>query len=446
MKFVKILAVVFVLLPLHAEAALTISSWQESAQLNNSGKDSEVLIKGRVTNLAANQAMSSFSIIFDPRQNLHINRVISDDHLSDYSKSADYSFSNNALNIKFPQGKKNGETISIYFSYNEKYDKINEFLRQEVIYVPSFAAGAKSTVTFYFPGNLESATFNPNLTKKENSFVYSNVVPKDGVHEIIKLTPKESIWNISLKAAIKSDKPLGKTLVKVPTFFQSPHQKVENYDITSSINPTQQKYENSFKLLSFDTKDQELVINNSAIITTGLNTRHIFSRNAADYIKTTREEIDLLTPILQKIKSDSQYGNIDLYAKIGKFVHDYLRYDIRYLGRLPSLQEIVQNRTGVCTEYSRLFDALSRLAGIPSIVVDGGACGEYDECQGHSWNMIYVNGNWIEVDPTWDLMSGIVSSSHVYFNDINKGTVEIGYLDNGAQISVKMDLQMKSYK
>ena len=75
--------------------------------------------------------------------------------------------------------------------------------------------------------------------------------------------------------------------------------------------------------------------------------------------------------------------------------------------------------------------------------LDGGACGEYDECQGHSWNMIYYGGQWIEVDPTWNLMSGIVSSSHVYFNDYGKGEIGVEYQDNGAVVKVKMDLEME---
>ncbi|MES2677866.1 MAG: transglutaminase domain-containing protein [Pseudomonadota bacterium] len=69
------------------------------------------------------------------------------------------------------------------------------------------------------------------------------------------------------------------------------------------------------------------------------------------------------------------------------------------------------------TKYARLFTALTRLAEIFTITVEGIACGEYDHCQGHSWNMIYYNNQWLEVDPIWDLMSGIVSSSHVYMSD-----------------------------
>ncbi len=444
MKLTRILIFLCVFSPLSANAKLVISSWQENAQLTASGKSSEIVIRGRVQDLPANSAMASFTISFDPRQTIKITRVINDNKLADFAISADYFFSGNALSIKFPKGKTNGEEVSVYFSYDETYDKLNQFLRQEAISVPSFAAGAKAAVIFNFPGYLESATFNPNLTKSGNSFVYSNIVPNNGVQEIIKLTPARSVWDVSVKTKISASKSLGKFVVKVPTFFRSTHQKVDNYNIASGIAPLQQSGTSDIKSLTFNTAQQEIVVSNNARITTGLAERRVLARNAANYINVSGEETKLLSTILQQIKSDRRYGDIALYAKIGKFVNEYLRYDIRYLGKLPSLPEIIQNRAGVCTEYARLFDALARLGGIPSIIVEGAACGEYLECQGHSWNIIYQNGQWLEVDPTWNLMSGIVSSSHIYFNDAGKGETGVEYFDQNEDLKIKVDLEMKN--
>jgi transglutaminase-like putative cysteine protease len=102
----------------------------------------------------------------------------------------------------------------------------------------------------------------------------------------------------------------------------------------------------------------------------------------------------------------------------------------------------VTNRLGVCTEYARLYDGLARLAGIPSFVIDGAACDEKEKCQGHSWNMIFYGGRWIEVDPTWNLMSGAVSSSHVYINDNGQGEVEIKYRSDAGKVNIEMGIDM----
>lgn len=444
MKLKKILFVVFALLPITANAKVTISSWQENSQITKSGKVTEIVIQGSATEIPNGMAMSSFSLSFDPKQNIRIEKVIDDPKLSSYNKSSNYSFRNNVLNVKFQKGKGNGEKILLYLYYTEYYDKVSEFLRQEVIYVPAFAAGAHAIVTFNFPGYFESATFNPNVTKSGNSFVYSNIVPQEGVQEIIKLTPAKSVWDVAVRTTITSEKPLGKINVRIPQFFQSEHQKVENNNIVSTVNPLEKRDDNGAKIFNFDINTNQIVVSNQAKITTGVSERKPITRNAASHIQSSAEETQLLSGILQQIKNDPQYSRLPLYAKIGNFVHEYLKYDASYLGKLPKLSDIVQNRVGVCTEYAKLFDALARLAGIPSVIIDGGACGEYYECQGHSWNLIYVNGKWIEVDPTWNLMSGIVSSSHVYFNDDGQGKAGVQYFDKSLNPKIKVDLVMQN--
>lgn len=444
MKFIFLF--VLVLFSCNANANIVIESWQEFAQLTDEGKNSDILIKGQVKDLPSNQAISSFSISFDPNQEMKIKRVVSDNNLAQSSKSAKFSFINNTLTIEFPEGKRNNEIVSIYFSYSKKYKKINQFLRQEEIYVPAFAANAKASVIFNFPGSFESATFNPNISKSGNSFIYKGIVPQSGVRETIKLTPAQSIWNVVVKSKVSAKESLGQFVIKVPIFFQSTHQQIENYNVSASVTPKTAKNEPNFTTLTFDTTQTDVLVKSSAKVTTGVDSRRAFLRDSSGYLGVGDADSKLLLPLLQQIQIDPKYGNIPLYAKIGEFVNKFITYDINYVGKLPKLTEVVQNRVGVCTEYSRLFEKLARLAGIPAIAVDGIACGEYNECQGHSWNMIYYNNQWREVDPTWNLMSGIVSSSHVYLNDYNKGTVAVEYFSNskGEKITTAVDLEMSS--
>ena len=60
-------------------------------------------------------------------------------------------------------------------TYISLYPTFCKFLRQEIIYIPSFAAGAKAKVAIWFPWYLESATLNPNVSKIENGFLYNNL-------------------------------------------------------------------------------------------------------------------------------------------------------------------------------------------------------------------------------------------------------------------------------
>lgn len=441
-KFSTALILFIIFFPLRASAKgdVSILRWQEDTTLTESGKNSEILIEGKTRDFSPNQVMTAFSISFDPKREIKITKVMCD------GRHTDYSFNNNSLKVKFPQEKSNNKTLAIAFSFEEKYDQIGKYLRHELIDIPAFAAGAEAKIVINFPGFLESATLNPNVTKSGSSFIYSNIVGKDGVREILKLTPTSSSWNIVIKVKVNADRPLSNATIFLPTYFQNGGQKIQNVVTTSSVAPIKQELEGTTRNLKFNTSETEILIENRAKISTGKNNRMQIMRNAASYLSYSGEEFRLLSPILERIKQDAKYRELPLHAKIGKFVHDFIRYDANYTGKLPSIREILQNPVGVCTEYSELYTALARIAGIPALSVDGGACGEYESCQGHAWNMIYLNGRWVDVDATWDLMSGVVSSSHVYFNESGKGDVAVQYFSNRESLESvrsKMDFEMK---
>jgi hypothetical protein len=70
----------------------------------------------------------------------------------------------------------------------------------------------------------------------------------------------------------------------------------------------------------------------------------------------------------------------------------------------------LENGTGDCSEYSYLFVALCRAAGIPARVKTGFAF-HYDNEkleEGHMWAEYYLEGyGWVQVDPAWNIFDGI---------------------------------------
>ncbi|MBU6338633.1 MAG: hypothetical protein KGQ36_01485 [Rickettsiales bacterium] len=432
--------ILFFLFSFSANAAsnLAISSWQENTTLTDNGKISQIRLEGITTGFTANQVMTAFSIGFDKKRNIRITKTTFN------NSPANYSFSDNVLTINFTQPKRNNEPIIVAFSYEENYEKISKYLRQEAIDVPPFATGANAKITINFPWNLESATLNPNIIKQGNSFIYNGTVPQNGVREIIKLTESQNTWDVNVKVRIDANQALTNLTVTLPDYFTGNGQIVNNFVSMSNIKPEEWNKEKDGRMFKFNTDKTNLTIYNKATIIAKTNSYNNLNRNPNSYLALSEEDANLLRPILAKIKSDTKYNNLPLYAKIGKFVHEFIHYDISYVDKLPKIKEILQNPTGVCTEYTRLYNGLSRLAGIPTIMVDGGACGEYDNCQGHAWNIIYQDNKWIPVDATWDLMSGVVSSSHIYFSDFDKGSVHFQYVGNtNMKASSKMDFDMK---
>jgi hypothetical protein len=91
-----------------------------------------------------------------------------------------------------------------------------------------------------------------------------------------------------------------------------------------------------------------------------------------------------------------------------KAIHDYIILNTRYDEPLLELDiSTYQNHpsftpygvyylnTAVCSGYARAFMQLTRLADIPSIMVSS-------QNMNHAWNMVYVDGEWLFLDATWN--------------------------------------------
>lgn len=75
-------------------------------------------------------------------------------------------------------------------------------------------------------------------------------------------------------------------------------------------------------------------------------------------------------------------------------------------GRTP--EEVLEERRGVCSEYSALFSRLSELSGLEAVVIGGYGKGygysvgsKIPKSSNHAWNAVKIDGQWQLVDSTW---------------------------------------------
>lgn len=118
--------------------------------------------------------------------------------------------------------------------------------------------------------------------------------------------------------------------------------------------------------------------------------------------------------IIEKAKS------LKTPKEIYNFVSTYLSYDKERvkpnLERLGALSALENPRNAICMEYTDLFIAIARAAGIPAREINGYAYTENPEVEPlslvadvlHSWPEYYdaQKGAWIPVDPTWGSTTG----------------------------------------
>ena len=109
------------------------------------------------------------------------------------------------------------------------------------------------------------------------------------------------------------------------------------------------------------------------------------------------------------IGSDSDYEKI---AKLAIWVNEYITYDTRYSSETKDALWVLDNKKGVCAEYTTLFTALSRSIGIPARYTSAYAYGD-NGWEKHAYAEVYI-GKWISVDPLW-LEIGNIDATHIKY-------------------------------
>lgn len=82
--------------------------------------------------------------------------------------------------------------------------------------------------------------------------------------------------------------------------------------------------------------------------------------------------------------------------------YDYEAYQEQKTELKPA-SLIIQEKKGMCCEYSFVVAALARAAGLEARVVFGQArTNKNSPSVYHAWNEVNLNGKWVSLDSTWD--------------------------------------------
>ena len=439
MNQLKLTFLIFFFLISQSFAGIKVIEWNEEAQLTDYGRVSKFFIHIQAVGLPQNVGINSFSITSSSNRNLIISKVRVN-ALSAQSLSLPNSFE-----ISFSKPLLNNQFAYIEYEAKDNYDKINKYIRQEPFYIPQFAGGAKANISLDFGKNHELISSHKNIIVENKKVLFNGIVPSVGLQEALKITNSFKNWDVLIKSKILLNGSEGELEITAPYLFRGGAQEVKNQTIGANKAPKKHITNRDNDVLTFDIKpeNKEIIIQNKAVITTGKKYAVENNRLIEKYLEISPSEEMLLKPILQQINADPQFGSIPLHAKIVNFVNKAIKYDLNYFGKLLTVEQILQSRAGVCSEFATLFNALARVAKIPSSIVHGYAFGEYDKFESHAWNMIFVDNKWIYVDPTWNLSSGMVSSSHIYIKDNRKEELLLQFKGKGTDIKIDREFQIK---
>ena len=119
--------------------------------------------------------------------------------------------------------------------------------------------------------------------------------------------------------------------------------------------------------------------------------------SALSWWDTQTEE--LADEICADSDTDAEKVQVIYNRMIANFEYDY---SYKVLLQYFDVRRTLSTRKGVCYDFANLFAALCRSQNIPCYVVDGTP---YDRAtEDHTWNRVYYDGAWWDVDITSDIM------------------------------------------
>jgi len=150
----------------------------------------------------------------------------------------------------------------------------------------------------------------------------------------------------------------------------------------------------------------------------------------SEFLKSTKK-YDLNSVLLSEInpiKTNSSLSQKEKIQTLLQFTYEYIDYQFTLN---ISLQDIILEMKGDCTEYAQLFVALARLNGIPAREVGGLVYNYSDELpqfSGHAWAEVWMGDAWREVDPGWNEFN--IDATHIkladsYFTDLGSVNEQI---------------------
>ena len=153
-----------------------------------------------------------------------------------------------------------------------------------------------------------------------------------------------------------------------------------------------------------------------------------------------KRQLNTLASELAKAETRSYQTDWQKVNHLVSYVNDYIEYKASPSGF--NIDEILQQKVGDCTEYAKLLVEMLNAIDIPAREISGLVyLGDHEKrFGGHVWVEVLLDGYWLSVDPTWNLME--VTSTHIPLSIGEKGAMDA----LSSPIKLAFSLEEISYK
>ena len=349
-------------------------------------------------------------------------------------KKADYTDAESLITIN-NFGARNNQFGEIHIKYKYFTNEEKNILRQENI-ITGNTRNTYCKIILEIPNKyvfLSSNDIFQKDHKNNNIYFFNGIAEDEPLKELFKLSLKNGTWDIQEEFVLESKKDIDQCTFMMSRLFKGGNLKEKEFEIIQENgefvdDEKENKFIFNFKDLRENTTTIKLRVK-AENSTSGYNVI-----NKKDLITKIPDEDkqffkDLSNKILKEDKSD-----FPVYKKLGKWVHNYITYNLKYTGKTYTAKEIYNNKEGVCKHFTLLYNTLLVSQGIDAIYISGYALDLTEnnvmkenettkalntnpntlDSQKHAWTLAKIDGKWVPLDSTWNMFDKNLPISHIF--------------------------------
>lgn len=402
-------------------ADMIITNFDEKVNFTDYGREAETRMKVRISLDDNNKYYKEWKYIFDEKLDVNVieAKVIGKKYKSHFNKNT------NELIFEFDNAV-NGNFLEFIFKYRINNKDQLQYIRNEYVAIPSFANGAQGSITVNIPYNLAVYSLNRNFIRNGNIYTWNGKVPNGGFSDFFSLTLKKAKWQIELLSELIADNNLSSFDMIIPLYFKNGNNNIDYYKVEANYpsNYTQIVENDDSIITSFrGVNNRFFQVKVNAILNNDYDNKIWVKLKPQNYLKIDENLSYKLKNLSQNIMNNMKNDEL-FYVVLAQWVHNNIEYDLNYIGKDMTTEEILKIKKGVCIHYAQLYNDLLRSVGIPSVIVSGISYNtDTNKFENHAWNLVYTNGDWRAIDPTWGLYSGILPVSHIFLYFENRPVI-----------------------
>ena len=410
-------------------------NWNEKCSVYDDYDLHDVSYELKAVGLPSNVFFSSSSFAFYLDTSIEIIEFEID------GKKSKYTYDNYLL--KFDIHLQNLDVKKIHIIYKERplFNKLSpgeikqrKFYRTNYYGLDSSIKGQTAKYTLIIKGNFEVVNFKNEYFIKTNDkeYTWGGKVPAEGRRTIVSLSKSQVKFDFEMLTRIQTInyKSLEKTELRIPFSFKGGNNEIIKFDY--SCKQTDYIIEDKDKreyIINFNKIKEyygeflikgELKIRCSGEWFCDLTDEEIEKRIPDDFKynkEKFKENAELIIKNYDTVHKDEPI-KVTEFVKIGKWVNENIKYDIRYKGKEEiTATETYNNGAGVCHHLTKLYNAFMYSLGFKCIYVSGYAMDKkdsYSNEEAHAWSLFKINGKWLPFDATWGIFSGKLPASHIF--------------------------------